>query len=236
MTVIRIVVFCSLLFIVAGCGSADDMVSAPTTQKDSWAPDLSSVQVSLIDDPVWGHIVRDDLNNQEFLNLDATSPYDYDDVVTETGPGGAFEGWRIASEADLQALGVTADVVQGSTDASMIARAEDLRDWFGNVRLSSTHHYIRGLIVDQIDLGGTIGVKQRAFSMGRRFNVDPNEVDFRISGWGPISLDESTYLVREVVDGDDDDDSDDDDSDDDDSDDDDSDDDDRVRLGRRVRL
>ena len=203
MTVTRIMLLCSLLFIVVGCGSSDEMVCPPTAQNDLGAPDssLKSLvgQVSLIDDGVWGHIVRDNLNSQEFLNLDATSPYDYDDVVTETGPGGAFEGWRIASEADLQALGVAADVVPGSTDAAMLVRVEELRDWFGNVRLSSTHHYTRGLIVDQVDLGEPNGVQQLAFSLGRRLNVEPNEVDFRISGWGPISDDESTYLVREVV-------------------------------------
>ena len=78
-------------------------------------------------------------------------------------------------------------------------RAEELRDWFGNVRLTTTHHVTRGLIIDLIHAGGTEVFKQVAFGMGRRFNVEPNEVDFRPGGWGPIYSDESTYLVRQTA-------------------------------------
>ncbi|MCK5606888.1 hypothetical protein KAR91_33610, partial [Candidatus Pacearchaeota archaeon] len=42
MIAIRMVVICSLLLIVTGCGSSDDLVSAPTSQEDLQAPDLSS--------------------------------------------------------------------------------------------------------------------------------------------------------------------------------------------------
>ena len=204
---IRLITAFSLLFIFTGCGSSDEIISAPATphntqeQAEVSEPHLKSLfeQVDLVDDQAWGRIVRDNLNNQEFLNLDATSPYHYNDVVLETVPGGDFEGWRVASEAELQALGVAANIVNRSTDAAMVLRAEELRDWFGNVRLSTTHYTTRGLVVDQVDVSEPAGHKQWAFSMGRQLNVEPNAVDFRISGWGPIYSDESTYLVRETT-------------------------------------
>ena len=152
--------------------------------------------VILVDDAVFGEdsVIRDLSNNMEYLALDFTSPYPYTQILDELGPGGVFEGWSVASEADLLLLGSSADIVHGSTDPAMLARAEELRDWFGNVRLSTTHEVCRGLILDTIVVDGKTW--QRAFSIGRRFNVTPNEVDFRISGYGPIYVDESTFLVR----------------------------------------
>lgn len=154
--------------------------------------------VILVDDAAFGEdsVIRDLSNNTDFLALDFTAGWPYDDILAELGPGGVFEGWSVASEADLLLLGSSADIVHGSTDPVMLARAEELRDWFGNVRSSTTHEYCRGLVLDTIVVEGV--TYQRAFTIGRRLNVAPNEIDFRISGYGWIFNNESTFLVRAV--------------------------------------
>lgn len=151
--------------------------------------------VVLSDHPVFGEdsIIRDLSNNMDFLALDYTSTYTYEEIIGELGSGGVFEGWRVASVVDLELLGSSAGIVHWSTDPTILAKAEQLRDWFGNVRLSATNEYARGLILETVEVEGH--TRQCAFSIGRRFNVTPNEVDFRISGWGPIYGDESTFLV-----------------------------------------
>jgi hypothetical protein len=153
-------------------------------------------EVELVDDAVFGvdSVIRDVSNQMEFLGLDHTAGYPYTDILLEFGPGGDFEGWRVASEADMELLGDSAGIVHGSSDPGIVAKAEQLRDWFGNVRLSTTHERARGLISDTVT-----GGYQAAFSIGRRFNVDPNEANFRISGYGPIYPDESTFLVRDIL-------------------------------------
>ncbi len=152
--------------------------------------------VILVDDAVFGEnsVIRDVSNQMDFLSLEFTTFFTYNEVLSELGTGGAFEGWSVASEADLLLLGNSADIVHGSADPAMLARAEELRDWFGNVRLSSTHEVARGLILDTTEVLGQTW--QKAFTIGRQFNVDPWRVDFRISGYGPIYGDESTFLVR----------------------------------------
>ena len=151
--------------------------------------------VILVDDVVFGEnsVIRDVSNQMDFLSLEFTKPYTYNEVLGQLGSGGDFEGWSVASEADLLLLGNSADIVHGSADPAMLERAEELRDWFGDVRLSSTHEYCRGLILDPRPEPDT----QDAFSIGRRFNVTPHEVDFRISGYGGADARaESTFLVR----------------------------------------
>ena len=154
---------------------------------------------TLVDDSVFGtdSVIRDQSILMDFLSLEFTEPYSYNQVLAELGPGGDFEGWSVASEADLLLLGSSANIVHGSTDSAMLARAQELRDWFGHVHLSSTHEYCRGLILDTVEVSGQ--TYQAAFSIGRRFNVTPWEVDFRISGYGgPDVVHESTYLMRVI--------------------------------------
>lgn len=140
-------------------------------------------------------VIRDVSNKMDYLVLKFTAGYDYYDILDEFGSGGDFEGWQVASEADLNLLGNSAGIVHGSTDSSILAKAEQLRDWFGNVGTSSTYIVDRALISDTIFMSG-VGTHQKAFTIGRRLNVIAYEVGFRVSGWGPISNDESIFLVR----------------------------------------
>ena len=153
-----------------------------------------SASVILTDHPVYGvnSIIRDQSNNRDFLRLDFTDPYTYNEVINEFGAGGLFAGCRVASLQDMEDLGVSADIVQGSSDPLILANAEQLRDWFGSVRLTTTHEVCRGLISDTYD-----ATNQKAFTIGRRFNVDPHEVDFRVSGYG--GLDDSGEQVFLVI-------------------------------------
>lgn len=168
----------------------------------SWSFTTSQIALGLelIDDPIFGQssVIRDEVNDLDFLRLDFTTPYTYDGVVVETSSGNYFDGWRIASLADLELLGESADIVHGSIDAEMLARTELLRDWFCTdcVNLSTTHETARGLVSDTYT-GNDNVVYQQAFTIGRRFNVTPNEVDFRISGYGGQQVQsEEVYLVR----------------------------------------
>jgi len=152
-----------------------------------------SASVILTDHPVYGvnSIIRDQSNNRDFLRLDFTDPYTYNEVINEFGAGGLFAGCRVASLQDMEDLGVSANIVFESTDPLILANAEQLRDWFGSVRLTSTHEYCRGLFSDPYD-----STNQRAFSIGRRFNVDPHEVDFRVNGYGGLDdSGEQVFLV-----------------------------------------
>ena len=152
--------------------------------------------VVLLDDPVYGEnaIILDVINNVEFLSLDFTKTYSYNELMGKLLPGGEFEGWWVASIVDLMLMGDSAGIVHASADPAILSKTEQLRDWFGNVHLSSTHECARGLVVDQ--LGSSY---QKAFSMGRRYNVEPNETDFRYSGYGGKNLPEGTYLMRESL-------------------------------------
>ncbi|MEJ2420095.1 MAG: Ig-like domain-containing protein, partial [Exilibacterium sp.] len=172
----------------------------------SWTFTTSTVDmgVELTNDPVFGSssVVQDDSNHLEFLRLDFTTPYTYSEILAELNPGGDFEGWRIASAADLMLLGDSANIVHGHTEALMLARADLLRDWFcvDCVNLSTTHEVVRGLINDTYE--GTDGqVFQQAFSIGRRLNVTPNDVTFNVSGYGaPDNRSEEVFLVRSTLD------------------------------------
>lgn len=161
------------------------------------------------DDAAFGAdaVIRDTSNVRDFLRLDFTTAYSYNQVVSELGGGGLFSGWSIASRAQMEALGVSAGLTHGATDPASLSLAEQLRDWFcfTCVETSTTHIYARGLISDQItvDIGaGPVDV-QEAFSIGRRLNVTPNEVDFRVSGWyytdAKSSPNEGIYLTRAAV-------------------------------------
>lgn len=162
--------------------------------------------VSQGDDVVFGSnaVIVDDVNHSRWLRLDFTTPYTYNDVVGLLGT--TFAGWSIASTSQLLALGSSAGIVHGSTDASVVAKAEQLRDWFcfTCVETSSTHIYARGLVSDTqvIDIGFGPHTVQDAFSIGRRLNTDPDEADFRVSGWyypdAKLSPNEGIFLVQVV--------------------------------------
>lgn len=162
-----------------------------------------SAATMIVDDATFGvgTVLLDTDNNVEFLQLSQTMGYGYNGVLAELGVGGDFEGWSVASTATMEALGVSAGVTQGSTDAGEIAIVESLRDFFcptGTcVNTSSSHVYARGLVSDA--LLGAFGIAD-AFSMGRRLNVTPNEVDFRISGFATSATDtnEEVWLVRDA--------------------------------------
>ncbi|MBU2994443.1 VPLPA-CTERM sorting domain-containing protein [Octadecabacter sp. 1_MG-2023] len=156
----------------------------------------------IVDDVTFGtsSVLRDTTNNQDFLRLDLTMGYGYSGISSEFGVGGDFEGWSVASTMIMDALGVSAGVINGSTDVGQIGIAESLRDFFCPastcVNLSSTHEYARGLVSDSTAVAGTVD----AFSIGRRFNVDPNEVDFRISGYGGLNaINEEVWLTRTAL-------------------------------------
>ncbi|MBW2275220.1 MAG: hypothetical protein JRG96_18290 [Deltaproteobacteria bacterium] len=154
----------------------------------------------LTDDSVFGpdSVIHDTVNDRDFLRLDFTTPYTYAEVQGELGAGGAFEGWQIASVVNLEGLGSSVGITHGSADPGQLALAEQLRDWFCPaatcVRTTTTHEYARGLVSK-----GLSGVGQLAFSIGRRFNVNPHELDFRLSGNGGVnSRGEQIYLTREA--------------------------------------
>ncbi len=151
-----------------------------------------------------GTVLRDTTNNLDYLRLDLTMGYGYNGVLAESGAGGVFEGWVVATESNMQSLGVSSGITGGSTDPAQIAIAESLRDWFCPaatcVNLSSSHEYARGLLSDAGPDFSDGEPSLLAFSIGRRFNVQPNEVDFRVSGFGSYrGTNEEIWLVRDSV-------------------------------------
>jgi PEP-CTERM motif len=166
----------------------------------------AGASISLRDDPVFGadSVIYDDANLTHWLRLDFTTSHTYNEVAAALGT--TFAGWSIASAAQVQAFGTSVGVVHGSTNPAILTNAEQLRDslCFGCVSTSSTHVYARGLVSDTeiADAGAGPITVQQAFSVGRRLNVTPNEVDFGISGWyyadGKLSPNEGIYLVRAV--------------------------------------
>lgn len=141
----------------------------------------ADAEVMLKDDAIFGanSVILDTVNHKEFLPLHFTAPYSYAEVVNELIPGGQFDSWQVASAHDMNLLGASANIVYGSTDPAMVARAEQLRDWFGAVKTSSTHVYARGLVSDffyPASYGGLIA--QKAFSIGIKYDVSPVMVDY----------------------------------------------------------
>jgi hypothetical protein len=167
-----------------------------------------SATVTLTDDADFGPntVIRDVDNARDFLRLDFTTPYTYEEIVylTEVGFAGDFEGWRVASQAQLEELGLSAGIVQGSTDPAVIARATELRDWFcescvrnepGTISVNATG-LLRDSIIRQPE--GVDEVVQVAFSIGERHNVEPHEASFRTTGWGrDFWRGEEIFLVRD---------------------------------------
>ena len=99
----------------------------------------------------------------------------------------------------MLSLGIPFAIAQGDTGIAQVSKAAQLRDWFCPlftcVNTSSTHVYARGLVSDLY----TDGAQHLAFSIGERANVFPTEVDFRISGFGPVNATgEEVFLVRAV--------------------------------------
>lgn len=179
------------LAIMASCIAVSSQVTAATV---------------VVNDSVFGSqsVLRDTSTNIDYLRLDFTMGYGYNGVTAQLGAGGDFAGWQVASANDMFSLGTSVGITHGSTDVTQISLAEGLRDWFCPtatcVNLSSTHEYARGLISDAGINFPDGSPSQSAFSIGRRFNVDPNEVDFRISGYGGLnSLNEEVFLVRTSV-------------------------------------
>lgn len=155
----------------------------------------------IVDDSVFGvdTVLRDKDNNRDFLRLDLTMGYGLNAISAEFGSGGDFEGWSVASTAMMNGLAAAAGVTHGSSDPAQVAIAEAIRDFFcpaGTcVNLSSSHEYARGLVSDQALSPGN----PDAYTIGRRFNVTPEEVDFRISGFDPsggVTTSEEVWLTR----------------------------------------
>lgn len=157
--------------------------------------------VVVVSDSVFGpgSVLRDSGTSLDYLRLDKTMGYGYAGVAVELGAGGDFAGWTFASSAQMLSLGGSLGLTQGATALSQLSLAAQLRDWFCPlftcVNTSTTHVYARGLVSDL----HTDGVQHLAFSIGNRFNVSPPEVDFRISGFGPVNAtSEEVFLVRAV--------------------------------------
>jgi hypothetical protein len=158
----------------------------------------ASAGVVLVGDATFGadSVIRDTTNSREFLELAPTTPLSYDGVVAQLGPGGQFDGWSVASQADLDALTASAGIVDQSTDAGVIAKAEQLRDWLGEARTTTVAVYCRGLLSDAGSSPGT----QAAYHIGRYTSAEPDEAMAQIGGFRlPTITDENVYLVRDVV-------------------------------------
>lgn len=166
--------------------------------------------VTLTSDTAFGvdSVIRDVTHRKDFLRLDFTTPYTYDEVAARLGPGGTFAGWRIATGYDMASLGIAAGLVDGSDDPAQVAASAQLLDWFCPVgtctNTSSTHVYNFGLIADQIevDIGNGRAIVQEAFSMGVYTVPDPDQVNYRIGGWyyanAQMMPTQGVFLVRAV--------------------------------------
>lgn len=161
----------------------------------------SQAAVVVVGDSMFGpgSVLRDSGTSLDYLRLDKTMGYGYAGVAAELGMGGDFAGWTVASSAQMLSLGGSLGLTQGATGIVQLSLAAQLRDWFCPlftcVNTSTTHVYARGLVSDL----HTDDIQHLAFSIGNRFNVSPPEVDFRLSGFGPVSATgEEVFLVRAV--------------------------------------
>lgn len=98
-------------------------------------------------------------------------------------------------------MGSSLGLVHGSTDTTQVNMVSLLRSWFcppdSCVQTSTTHKVVRGLIEDTIDLGNG-RIEHEAFTIGTRYFVDPDEVDFRVSGFSQVDPLTGVYLVQAV--------------------------------------
>ena len=168
-----------------------------------FTPLLTHAATVVVNDATFGaaSVLRDTTNNLEYLRLDLTMGYGYNGIIAETGAGGVFDSWGVASEANMLSLGASAGIINGSTDTAQVNLVESMRDWFCPtstcVNTSTTHIYARGLVSDAGPDYDSGAPSLLAFSMGRRLNVTPNEVDFRISGFGGYDhTNEEIWMVR----------------------------------------
>lgn len=164
---------------------------------------LHAAPVDFIDN---GISTTDKLSGLEWLDVSETSGRSYNDVSSELGAGGEFEGWRYATSSELltlvsnwtgQIITATHQVLfpegEGSIDGLVSLLGPTSSDFFS----SDENAFVKGILADPI--GGWH--HQAAFL----FNLDLNEedADFIFANAGPYSdyFTDSTYgsfLVRDA--------------------------------------
>ncbi len=119
----------------------------------------SSVTATLISVDLYsshdGLITRDTDTGLEWLDLTSTVNYSYNDMLTELGSGGAFEGFRYATVADIDNLQLSAGLPSGlfSSASTYFYRTEfaTLMDLVGITNSTSTYEYSYGLTGDPFE-------------------------------------------------------------------------------------
>ncbi len=166
-------------------------------------PVTSQASLVQMGDAVFGSnsVLRDTSTNIEYLRLDLTMGYGYNGIMNNIAGGGDFSGWHVASTAEMESLGATLGLTQGSTDSGQVSDAAKLRDWFcpkGTcVNSTSSHIVARGLVSDAGPDYATGAPSLDAFTIGVRILEQPYEVDFRVSGFaGYDHTHEEIWMVR----------------------------------------
>ncbi len=95
-------------------------------------------------------VTLDRISGLEWLDLAVTANRSYDDVVANLGVGGDFEGWNLASPAQVYALMKNAGICppdSNGRDASMLARTAAYNAFLGAQDLG-TVTTSRGIVSD----------------------------------------------------------------------------------------
>lgn len=170
----------------------------------------SQADVLLVNDIEYGpcSVIRDLDNGRDYLSLNFTAPYSYNEVLAHLGPGGLFEGWRVATMSEVDWMGRSSDIETNAWaigfDPAMGERAQKMEDWFAPDPSLCRGGFALGLVQDTWypdSLGGNVEA-QFGYYIGREldYTVNRQYISFYGTGhWGlPDDPTEQTMLTRDT--------------------------------------
>ena len=161
------------------------------------APALQAALLSL-DDAQFGvgAITLDTSSNLEWLDVSLTSNRSYNDVSSQLGAGGEFEGFRYASQAEVQALWAQAGILDLS-NTYVDENYDPIQDLVALLAPNNPAVERTIGIYDAVTLGGF----QRTGSIQARDDLMQGKANLIFNGVSQDYISSSTgsYLVRQVV-------------------------------------
>lgn len=169
----------------------------------------SQADVLLVDDIGYGpcSVIRDLDNGRDYLALNFTAPYSYNEVLTQLGPGDLFEGWRVATKREVDRMGRSSDIENNAwaigVDPAMGERAQKLEDWFAPDPSLLHGLYAMGLIKETWSPDTWDGVEAKfAYFIGRELDFIANRQHIVFFGNGQYILPDDptkqTILTRDT--------------------------------------
>ena len=109
-----------------------------------------SLHAALIDN---GNFTTDTASGLDWLDLTSSQSYSYNELIVETGVGGLFEGYQLATVAEVDSLFDAADLPASGNDTTDFAAVDALIDLIGAT--SSQNSFLEAFGITATPAGGS---------------------------------------------------------------------------------